>query len=131
MYFRIIAGTPSPATVWNAIPWTWLVDYFSNIGHIISNLDNGLAENLAADYAFLMQKKQVIYKRVSTGLFNKFGGGTESASATTRIVSSTKERTIVDPFGPSFSGLNSLSAKQLSILGALGMSALPSSRGKY
>lgn len=131
MYLRIIAGKPSPATVWNAIPWTWLVDYFSNIGHIISNLDDGLADNLAADYAFLMQRKQVIYKRVSTGLFNKYGGGVESASAITRIVSSSKERTIVDPFGPAFSGLDDISPKQLSILGALGMSNFPSTRGRY
>jgi len=131
MYLRIIAGNPSPATVWNAIPWTWLVDHFSNIGDVISNLDNGLADNLAADYAFLMQKKYITYKRTATGLFNKFGGGVESASATTFIISESKERTIVDPFGPSFSGLSSLGDKQLSILGALGMSNLPSARGRY
>lgn len=131
MYFRIMAGTPSPATVWNAIPWTWLVDYFSNIGHIINNLDDGLAENLAADYAFLMQRKHIIYKRVSTGVFNTFGGGTESALATTRIVKDYKERTIVNPFGPSLNSLDSLSGKQLSILGALGMSNLPSTKGHY
>jgi len=35
--FRATTGFSQPtSTIWNAIPWTWLIDWFSNIGDVLS-----------------------------------------------------------------------------------------------
>jgi len=131
LIMKIVFGTPSPSVVYNAIPWTWLIDYFSNVGDIISNMDNGLASTLTADYAFVMQTKYIRYTRKAYGYVKRHGGGNQDFQCSTQIVKETKERTIVNPFGPSFNDFGSLSDQQVGILGALGLSNLPSARGKY
>jgi hypothetical protein len=40
---RIIAGTDlDPSAVYEALPWSWLVDYFTNLGSYVSAKDNQL-----------------------------------------------------------------------------------------
>jgi len=34
------------ATIWNMIPWSWVVDYLGNIGNILENADNNIGVSL-------------------------------------------------------------------------------------
>jgi hypothetical protein len=125
MLRRIYGLHLRPSVVYNAIPWSWLVDWFSNVGAVVSNLDAGVADRLAADYIYLMRERKVSYKRES---FSEFYGGDSkttfpfSSSAYSEAL--TQSRVLGNPFGISLSE-ESLSAMQWSILGALGLSRLP------
>lgn len=108
----------SPSLLWELTPWSWLVDWCSNFGDVISNLDNGLAENLAAKYAYVMGTTCSNYTVESTA---DLVGGALTNSWSFSI--ERKERSAASPFG---FGLTSsdFSGRQWSILSALGLSRL-------
>jgi hypothetical protein len=114
---------PSPRMIYNAIPWSWLIDYFTNLGDVISNLDGGVADRLAADYFYVMREFRVHEERTSTGGFYRPDGSKFTVVASTVREYSQKTRLRGDPFGFN-TNENSLSGMQLSILGALGLSRL-------
>ncbi|DAD52555.1 TPA_asm: maturation protein [ssRNA phage SRR6255733_5] len=123
MYSRIMGLTPSPATVYKAIPWSWLVDWFSDLGtYIENNAGTSVVDSLVANYAYAMQHKYIRTCKTTTG--NIFVGDSfTSASATTKRIYESKGRTVLGVFGPSVSQ-GSLSDRQVAILGALGLSRL-------
>lgn len=127
MLRRIYGLRPTPKVVWNAIPWSWLVDWFSNVGDIVSNLDAGVADRLSADYMYVMREVertrvynvQAKLRKVTTGV-NWVLYPVNLTSTSWQI---TRTRLRGSPFHPSLSQ-NNLSGMQLSILGALGLSRL-------
>lgn len=127
---RIYGAYPSPAVVWNAIPWSWLVDWFSNVGEIIENFDFTVADRLAANYAFMMRHVYEIYERHTYASFHTPEGGTTDVVLRATHPTETKERTIIDPFGPSVS-FDTMTVRQAAILGAIGFSQMPSTIGRY
>lgn len=116
---------PGPQFVYNALPWTWMADWFSNAGDIIENLDAGVASRLAADYFYVMREREERYVSTASGRFYQHDRQKTivSAHATTFDINRTRSRIKGDPFGFA-STQGDLSAMQLSILGALGMSRL-------
>ena len=123
MLARLAGNQVTPSVVYNAIPWSWLIDWFSNTGDLISNLDVGVADRLAADYFYVMKDVETVRSTTATVWHLNMAGEETSASETTYATSSSKMRGEGDPFGWATSS-NSLSAMQLSILGALGLSRL-------
>nr|UJQ85890.1 MAG: hypothetical protein 1 [Leviviridae sp.] len=125
MMAAIFGLYPSPKVVWNALPWTWLIDWFGNVGNILSNMSNtGLVERLAADYFYVM-REQVQWTQISSHCdFNARGSNAPiRLSAQSSRTDTLKTRVRGDPFGWD-TPENSLSGMQWSILGALGMSRL-------
>jgi hypothetical protein len=113
---RVLYGASvNPALLWELTPWSWLVDWFSNAGDVIANLDDNLAENLAARYAYVMQTHEITGE-VNSTVRLKYG----TLQGTWRFPVTWKSRVGASPFG---FGLTSsdLSARQWSILGALGI----------
>ena len=124
MLARIYGLKPTPSVVYKAIPWSWLVDWFSNVGHVISNLDTSLVDRLAADYFYVMQRNMTTLSRVSTiGLYRKGTLEPFTTTCTSAAFVGSYTRVRGDPFGFA-TAQNSLSGVQLSILGALGLSRL-------
>jgi len=116
---------PSPAVVYNAIPWTWLIDYFTNLGHVVDNLSSTLEDRCAADYFYVMNQSTDWCTNDQTVHFYPVGkpGQIETHVVPSIHTRSTKLRLRGDPFGFG-TPENSLSGVQLSILGALGLSRL-------
>lgn len=119
---ELFGAKPNPSLLWELTPWSWLIDWFSNVGDVIANFDNGWADNLAARYAYVMGTTQCTRVIDSTSYM---------ADGTNIHITSTyplvwKSRVGASPFG---FGLTSedLSARQWSILAALGISKLRSS----
>lgn len=109
----------TPSVVWELVPWSWLIDWFTNLGDVISNLDDGLAENLTTAYAFVMRQQLVSADLSAQQVFLVDGGQTTLAhSVTQRWV--IKERATASPFSVGMTTDDLLSARQWSILGALG-----------
>jgi hypothetical protein len=122
----LFGAVPTPEAVWSVLPWSWIIDWFTNIGDVISNLSPNAVDNLAAKYAYVMTHTNVKTEWTcstsftgSTNPNNKIPSGSYSTS-TTRTVE-TKFRCSGSPFGL---GVNysALSAYQVSILAALGLS---------
>lgn len=108
---------PTPSLVWNILPWSWLVDWFSNVGDIITNISGNAAANLVMPYGYAMGHKWTETSRyASTRLYN-YGWVTASS----HIRKDRKRRAKASPFGFEVE-LPDLSTRQLAILAALGLS---------
>jgi len=115
---KIMGLTMTPADVWEAIPWSWLIDYFSNVGDILSNMDSGFVDELVAKYAYVMRSQVTMAHQVS--LATCLNGTTIQGTIERTI--ETKARAVADPFGFDVGG--NLTSHQLGILAALGISRI-------
>jgi hypothetical protein len=109
------------STIYNLLPWSWLLDWFTNLGDVVENLETGVADTIHARYFYVMRERALeretfgqIFLKDSTGRPVTFNGSAKQ-------VSSIKRRVAGDPFG-FMTDSNTLSAMQLFILGALGLS---------
>jgi hypothetical protein len=128
----LFGALPTPELVWEVMPWSWLIDWFTNVGDVVSNASTNAVDNLVSDYAFVMRK--VTYQKdanvttympgVSHGDPYTIGRLVPAVSAS---VNSTQKWVLKsrsgggNPFGLGLQ-LSALTGHQLSILAALGIS---------
>jgi hypothetical protein len=117
---EIVGLELSPEVLWNLAPWSWAVDWFSNFGDVISNISSFATDGLLLRYGYMMEHTIVsdTYTRATSNLFREGGGPLDSFVT---LVTETKMRRKANPYGFGISW-NGLSAFQLSILAALGIS---------
>jgi hypothetical protein len=122
---RLHGLEPTPSTIYNLVPWSWLVDWFTNVGEIISNLDAGIADRLAADYFYLMaNERRTFYREVRAPMqVDNPWKSTKVYTSNSFTESEIKRRIRGSPFYPGLKDPD-LSAIQLSILAALGYSRI-------
>jgi hypothetical protein len=106
---RLLGLKVSPSVVWEAVPWSWLVDWLTNAGDVINALDEQVADRTLARYLYVM--KHTTRKYTWTGTDGWY-------RCTLDRIIDTKVREAAHPYGLSFGA--DLSAKQMSILGAIG-----------
>lgn len=126
MLASIFGIYPTPSQVYKVIPWSWLVDWFSNVGDVIDNMSGGVESRLSADYAYVMCHKWAQRDSIAEGRFfteNSFDGAQKTLRASSTVFTDTKVRVQASPFGFSLKD-NELSWMQHAILGALGLSRL-------
>ena len=129
----LFGALPTPELLWNVLPWTWLVDWFTNFGDVISNISPNAVDNLVTGYSFVMKhnwKHTVHSAEVSVNGLDNWNPNTGlgytvkplSTTIATQELIETKVRTGGgNPFTP-YTTLPSLTAGQLGILAALGIS---------
>ena len=116
---RLFGLYPSPANIYRAMPWSWLIDWFSNIGDNIDNLNTNVVDRLINNYAFAMRKREVGSELRAEWTMNDHHDNPIQLHATTRSLTRRLERLdSVSPFGFRFKD-EGLSPMQESILGAL------------
>jgi len=105
-------------TVWNLTPWSWAIDWFSNAGDVISNVNDLVEDGLIMRYGYMMEHTFVsdTYTRAYPNVYRDFGGFDSAVT----LVTETKIRRKANPFGFGLTW-NGLSAFQASILAALGI----------
>jgi len=105
-------------TMWAAMPWSWLVDWFSDTGDIISNATHAILDGQLLQYGYVMcettQYSTITSKNVTSSSGQSFG------DITTAFISRRKQRVKATPYG---FGLNpdSFLPQQWGILSSLGM----------
>jgi hypothetical protein len=124
-----LSGTPS--TIYELIPWSWLLDWVSNLGDVISNItDVFLDDGLVADYAYVMGNQTYQQSYIVDGTYKQrtnFNGfdrtDLRSFTTTLKLTQEVKARSKATPFGfgLDFSGF---SLRQLAILASLGFTKL-------
>lgn len=110
----------TPEVLWNVTSWTWLLDWFVNIGNIVTNISYLGRDGLVLHYGYIMRHVHLEATFVNRGYLPR--GGVVPLSA--KISIDQKARRKASPYG---FGLNpeSFSLKQWSILGALGLARSP------
>lgn len=107
---KLLGLIPDESLLWEATRWSWLVDWFSNMGDVISNIQANLRDRVVSLYAYSQRRVVREYRfTCSNGFYDV---------AVTRIFD-TKCRRKIDPFGLAVEV--SLSDLQLAILVALGI----------
>jgi hypothetical protein len=112
----------TPAVVWNLAPWSWLADWEGSIGDVLHNVSRFSQDGLVMRYGYIMQQKdaKVTYTLPYNGRF-KSG---PMVPLTLTVTSQSKVRRRATPFGFGVD-MTALNGRQLSILGALGISRGP------
>jgi hypothetical protein len=57
LYLRKIGLWPSPSDIFDLIPWTWLIDWFSGIGDYVHLMDTIYHDNSIVNHAFMTYKE--------------------------------------------------------------------------
>ncbi len=120
---KVLVGLElTPEVVWNLVPWSWLVDWFANIGSVVENLGSIHMSNIILNYAYTTFRRETV-----SGVWSKptlSGGSTGFQSLSgdfiTEYTQSQKVRLKASPYGFG-TALNSLSGDQWAILTALGL----------
>lgn len=111
-----------PYTLWNLVPWSWLIDWVVDFGGLMKALSLIGSDGLVLQYGYLMEHKTVTVRDHVTG--HRYYDGTSGDTVTTTLRES-KRRVRASPFG---FGVNedSLTPRQYAILAAIGISHRPS-----
>jgi hypothetical protein len=114
----------NPYHIWQATPWTWLVDWVTNIGSFIQRMSDTIVDQVAAQYFYI-----TAHKRIERTLTVKlpFANGLKTLNFVRSY--SAKQRVSADsPYGFRVSW-DSLSPERLAILASLGITRHQSGRG--
>jgi hypothetical protein len=124
----LFGALPTPELLWEALPWSWLIDWFSNMGDIMSNASVNAVDNLTTKYSFTMKhvKDETTYtthvytpKVDIPPLFKWLG--VDHSFHSSQIVESKARIGGGNPFGLNVK-FETLTPYQIGILGALGLS---------
>lgn len=126
----LFGALPTPELLWEVLPWSWLVDWFTNVGDVVSNASMNAVDNLTSSYAYVMKHEKISIERQAVVESQALSpcspwickDGAFGSTIKTFHVKETKSRSGTgNPFGLGIT-LGSLSGYQLGILAALGIS---------
>lgn len=115
---HLFGARVNPEVIWNLTPFTWLVDWFSNAGDVIANFSDH--DNLVAKYAYVMGKTSL-----DGSVVCRYNIQPKPLLLEFKYTLERKTRCVANPFGFDLSW-GDLSARQWSLLGAVGLSRLKS-----
>lgn len=111
----------TPDVLWNLAPWSWLADWFVNVGNNITVASAFQQDGLVLKHGYLMRKviASDLYTFSTKSPIKGFSGTSQLVMRTT-----SKERVRSSPFGFGVSS-DALNDRQIAILSSLGMSKGP------
>ena len=124
---RIAFGVDlSPEVLWEIFPYSWLVDWFSNIGNLISHWLTDQSDRLVMRYGYIMGEKHYITDYVTDPISLRTHDDRHVLDHECPITASSYEEVVIKtrapagPYGLAVK-LNELSLKRMAILVALGL----------
>jgi len=130
----LFGALPTPELLWEVMPWSWLIDWFSNVGDVVANVSTNAVDNLTFLYSFIMRETKVEHVGISITsiapkdqVYNILTGDIDHCPGYNHEFRSVEVTHIKrrlgggNPFGLGVQ-LPSLSGRQLAILAALGIS---------
>lgn len=117
---RKLYGTElTPEVVWNLTPWTWAIDWFSNIGDVVHNASRFSQDGLVMPYGYMMNRRTHRVEYVLSGARTKFGN--QEVHCRQVFTTTVKQRRKATPFGFGLDPILDFSGRQWAILVALGL----------
>lgn len=116
----------TPSTLWELSPWSWLVDWFIDLGGAIQSMEAATTNRVISTYCYAMEEtKSSISSSVtilgSTNPFYTYNGPKQLNHSYDYV---RKRRIRANPFGFLGSPSTTLNGGQMAILGALGLTKL-------
>jgi hypothetical protein len=108
----------TPDVVWELTPWSWLADWYTNIGDVMTNVRAFCFDGMVMPYGYIMHETKTVdtYSMQGSNIFVDGSGYNGSL----RVESKMQNRLQANPFGFGLTKAN-LSARQIAILAALGL----------
>lgn len=113
----------TPDVLWELAPWSWLVDYFGNVGDVMSNISEFSHNDLVLRYGYIMHEETRVNTYTWTGDL-RINGIWKTVSLSCSMGTILKVRRKATPYGFGLD-LGSLSDSQWAILVALGIARAP------
>nr|QDH88142.1 MAG: hypothetical protein H1RhizoLitter1401_000004 [Leviviridae sp.] len=113
----------TPSALWELTPWTWLADWFGNVGTVLSNVSDLNTDNLVILWAYLQRHVKMTRQYSLTDMRLK---GRKSFTQYATYTTEVKERIKATPYGFGLNP-NSFTPVQWSILGDLFLLKAPKS----
>ncbi|DAD50458.1 maturation protein [ssRNA phage Gerhypos.3_20] len=114
---KILGTRITPSVLWELAPWSWLADWFVQIGPLLANLTAFQFDGLVLRYGYIMRHTTVTHTYTLDGI--RFKGKSPGPIRLT-LVTTRKERVKATPYGFGVNP-NEFSDNQWAILLALGM----------
>jgi hypothetical protein len=111
------------STAWQLTPWSWMVDWFADVGGFVHNVDMFSSDNLVMRYGYVMHRTTCTRVYSTSGLILR-PGATAPTGFSDFLTSTRKERMRASPYGFGVD-LSGLSPRRLAIIGALGLTKAP------
>lgn len=105
----------TPDVVWNLTPWSWMIDWFTNTGDVITNLSRFSADHLVMPYGYVMETS---IREVEYDMLNVTPTGYTIPHLKQTFTTTVKVRRQATPYGFGID-LADLTARQKAILLAL------------
>jgi len=119
---NVLLGTRvSPETLWELAPWSWLIDWKTNIGSAVGSAERVASDSLVLRYGYLMRQTVARDTYVMRDLQFVSGG---PGTVTMQLGRETKERYRATPYGFGLA-TSQFTDRQWAILAALGMTKAP------
>jgi hypothetical protein len=114
---RILYGLRlDPEVLWNLAPWSWLADWFVDVGPVLHNLSVFSQDGLVLEYGYIMQQRDDVTTDIMRNVYT-YGGPSGNLSSSYTLTSKRRMPATPFGFGVSFEGFT---ARQTAILTALG-----------
>lgn len=113
---------PGVDTLWELTGYSWLADYFTNIGDVMKNITAFRQDGLVMPYGYVMCEQLVEREETWTG-YLWIGGARVMHTLSSKVIWKTQQRRQANPFGFGLTD-GDLSGRQKSILVALGISRM-------
>jgi hypothetical protein len=115
---KLLGISLTPDSLWNLAPWSWAVDWFVDVGDVLSNWTDWAIDNQVLMYGYIMEHKR--HERTYT-----FAGHTglrdNQQPGDVRMIVESKVRRPATPYGFGLQWTD-LSDRQKTIIAALGIS---------
>jgi hypothetical protein len=111
----------NPEVLYNLTPWSWAVDWFSNLGDVVHNVSDWATDGLVMRYGYIMEHSVVRDTYTFIGPTGLVTSGVYPQSV--RLTTEVKLRRRATPFGFGFN-MSALSARQKAIVAALGITRI-------
>lgn len=126
---KVLGTRLTPSALWELAPWSWLVDWFMNVGSCVSNASALGSDGLVIKYGYLMRHTVSTYDlSVLADLGSIYYPRQGPIPVVNSYRLSRKERWKASPYGFGLN-LSSLSVRQWAILVALGLTNAPLPKG--
>jgi len=121
---RLLFGLEvTPEVLWNLAPWSWLVDWFANVGPLLSNVSSFQQDGLVMKYGYVMETTTREFRRTSITSSPK-ANTMHPGLVTDAFLGIRKRREQASPYGFGLSS-TAFTNRQWAILGALGITRIP------
>lgn len=117
---KVYGIIPDINDLYQLTPWSWAVDWFSNTGDLVSNLNSFANDNLVLRYGYIMCHTTHEVTETWRGSIID-GGGYRACDVTSTWRYEEKQRLRATPYGFGLKD-SALSPRQLAIISALGIS---------